>query len=91
MKSPCFIALTRPVSMMGLPLNYVVMLSLLVLGGFILTKSFLYLGVSAGLGYGGLRLLAAYDPRFFDVLFVSLQKTPLPPGWFKGKGIVYRA
>ncbi len=77
--------------MMGLPMNYVVMLSVLVFGGFILTGSFVYLGVSGAIGYGALRLLAAYDPRFFDVLFVSLQKTPLSPGWFKGKGIVYRA
>ena len=33
--APCFQALTRPVSMMGLPLTYVVLLAMGVMGGFI--------------------------------------------------------
>lgn len=91
MRTPCFIALTRPVSMMGLPLTYVVMLALLVIGGFIATLSLIWFVASAVLGYAGLRVLAAYDPRIFDVIFVSLSRTPVPASWFKGKGIAYRA
>ena len=49
--APCFQALTRPVSMMGLPLTYVVLLAMAVMGGFIATLSFAYLAASAVLGY----------------------------------------
>lgn len=91
MSTPCFMALTRPVAVMGLPLTYVVVLAFLVVGGFIATKSFLWLIASAVIGYGALRALAAYEPRIFDVVFTSLHRTPLPPSWFKGKGVVYRA
>ena len=91
MKTPCFTALTRPISLMGLPMTYVVMLMILSLGGFIATLSFLWLLASAAGGYILLRLLAAFDPRLFDVIFVSLSRTPLPASWVKGKGIVYRA
>lgn len=77
--------------MMGLPLTYVVMLALLVIGGFIATLSLIWFLASAVFGYAGLRLLAAYDPRIFDVIFVSLARTPIPASWFKGKGIAYRA
>jgi type IV secretion system protein VirB3 len=89
--APCFQALTRPVSMMGLPLTYVVLLAMAVMGGFIATLSFVYLMMSAVLGYAALRALAAWDPRIFDVIFTSLRHTPLPAAWLCGKGIVYRA
>jgi type IV secretion system protein VirB3 len=89
--APCFQALTRPVSMMGLPLTYVVLLAMAVMGGFIATLSFVYLAASAVLGYAALRALAAWDPRIFDVIFTSLRRTPLPAAWLRGKGIVYRA
>lgn len=91
MRTPCFIALTRPVSAMGLPMSCVVVLAMLVMGGFIASGSFLWFGLSALIGYVALRTLAAFDPRFFDVLLVSFQRTPLTPGWFKGKGVIYRA
>ena len=91
MTSPCFQALTRPVSMMGLPLTYVVLLAMAVMGGFIATLSFVYLAASAVLGYAALRALAAWDPRIFDVIFTSLRRTPLPAAWLRGKGVVYRA
>lgn len=91
MSTPCFLALTRPVSIMGLPMTYAMLLFLLVIGGFIATLSVLWLISSAALGYAALRLLATYDPRIFDVVFVSLGRTPPPPGWFRGKGMVYRA
>lgn len=91
MLSPCFKALTRPVSFLGLPFTYVVLLGLIVFGGFIATLSFVYLALSAVVGYTALRLLAAYDPRIMDVAFTALTKTPVPPSYFKGKGIIYRA
>ncbi|WP_233713200.1 VirB3 family type IV secretion system protein [Amaricoccus solimangrovi] len=89
--TPCFQALTRPVALMGLPLTYVIVLGMTVLGGFIATLSFLWFGLSAVVGYASLRALAAWDARIFDVIFTSLTKTPLPAAWFKGKGIIYRA
>ena len=89
--APCFQALTRPVSMMGLPLTYVVLLAMAVMGGFIATLSFAYLAASAVLGYAALRALAAWDPRIFDVIFTSLRRTPLPAAWLRGRGIVYCA
>ena len=46
---------------------------------------------SALVGYAALRLLANHDPRLVDVIFTALSKAPLPPSWFKGKGIIYRA
>lgn len=91
MSEPCFKALTRPVSMAGLPLTYVVLLVGLVVGGFIATLSFLWFLGSTVVGYVALRLVANYDPRIVEVIFRSLAKTPLPPSWFKGKGIIYRA
>ena len=91
MSTPCFQALTRPVSLFGLPLNYVVILMVVVLGGFIATLSFLYLGVSAIVSYAALRALAAWDPRIFDVVFISLRRTPITAGWIRGKGLTYRA
>lgn len=89
--TPLFVALTRPVSIAGLPMTYVIMLTLLVVGGFIATLSITWLVASAALGYAALRLLAAYDPRFFDVILVTLQKTPLPARWMQGRGISYSA
>lgn len=89
--APCFQALTRPVALMGLPLTYVVVLAMTVLGGFIATLSFVWLVGSAGLGYAALRALAAWDPRVFDVILISLRRTPLPSAWLSGKGVVYRA
>jgi type IV secretion system protein VirB3 len=76
---------------MGLPLTYVIILVMLVMGGFIATLSFVYLAGSAIAGYAALRALAAWDPRIFDVIFTSLRRTPLPAAWLRGKGIVYRA
>lgn len=91
MRNPCFLALTRPVSVAGLPMTYVVALAAVVIGGFIATLSFLWFVGSAGLGYAALRLLANYDARLVDVIVTALSKAPLPPSWFKGKGIIYRA
>jgi type IV secretion system protein VirB3 len=89
--APCFQALTRPVSMMGLPLTYVVILAMTTMGGFIATLSFVYFAASAIIGYAALRTLAAWDPRIFDVILTSLRRTPLPAAWLRGKGVVYRA
>ena len=91
MATPLFLGLTRPVSVMGLPMTYVVILWLVVVGGFIATLSLIWLGASAVIGYAALRILASYDPRFFDVVIIALQQTPLPPRWIKGKGVSYGA
>lgn len=91
MRTPLFKGLTRPVSLMGLPMTYVIILMLVVVGGFIATLSLVYFGISAIVGYIALRLLAAYDPRIFDVIFTVLRVTPLTSTWFKGKGVTYGA
>jgi type IV secretion system protein VirB3 len=91
MHNPCFLALTRPVSIAGLPMTYVVILFMAVVGGFIATLSVLWMLGSTAIGYVALRALANYDPRFLDVIFVSLTRTPPTPSWFKGKGMIYRA
>lgn len=91
MATPLFKGLTRPVSLMGLPMTYVIVLMLVVVGGFIGTLSLIYFVVSAFVGYIALRLLAAYDPRIFDVIFIVLRTTPLAASWFKGKGVTYGA
>lgn len=91
MRNPCFLALTRPVSIAGLPMTHVVILLMTVVGGFIATLSVTWLLASAGPGYVALRALANHDARFLDVILVSLVRTPPPPGWFRGKGMVYRA
>lgn len=91
MRTPLFKGLTRPVSLMGLPMTYVIILMLVVVGGFIATLSLVYFGVSAIVGYIALRLLAAYDPRIFDVIFTVIRVTPLTSSWFKGKGVTYGA
>jgi type IV secretion system protein VirB3 len=91
MRNPCFLALTRPVSMAGLPMTYLVLLFGIVVGGFIATLSVIWMLASAALGYAALRALANHDARFLDVVFVTLAKTPPTPSWFKGKGMIYRA
>ncbi|MAU95534.1 MULTISPECIES: VirB3 family type IV secretion system protein [Aurantimonadaceae] len=91
MSRPCFQALTRPVSIAGLPMSYVVILFGITFGGFIATLSFIYFAVAGVMSYVGLRLLANYDPRIADVVFITMIRTPLPQSWFRGKGIIYRA
>ncbi|MFK7844045.1 MAG: VirB3 family type IV secretion system protein [Rhodothermales bacterium] len=91
MATPLFKGLTRPVSLMGLPMTYVIILMLVVVGGFIATLSLIYFVVSAIIGYIALRILAAYDPRIFDVIFTVLRVTPLSNSVLKGKGVTYGA
>lgn len=76
---------------MGLPMTYVIVLMMVVVGGFIGTLSLIYFFVSAFAGYIALRLLAAYDARIFDVIFIVLRVTPLTASWFKQKGVTYGA
>ncbi|WP_026481155.1 VirB3 family type IV secretion system protein [Ahrensia sp. 13_GOM-1096m] len=91
MATPLFKGLTRPVSLMGLPMTYFIILMFVVVGGFIATLSLIYFGVSAIVGYIALRILAAFDPRIFDVIFTVLRVTPLTASWLKGKGVIYGA
>ena len=72
-------------------MSYVVILFGVTFGGFIATLSFTYFVVTGVVSYIGLRLLANYDPRIADVIFITMIRTPLPPSWFKGDGIIYRA
>jgi len=89
--TPLFKGLTRPVSLMGLPMTYVIVLMMVVVGGFIGTLSLIYFFVSAFTGYIILRLLAAFDARIFDVFFIALRATPITVSWLKGKGVTYGA
>lgn len=91
MATPLFKGLTRPVSLLGLPMTYVIILMITVVGGFIATLSLIYFGLSAIVGYIALRLLATYDPRIFDVVFTVMRMTPLTASYFKGKGVTYGA
>jgi type IV secretory pathway VirB3-like protein len=90
-RTPLFIGLTRPVSYLGLPISYVVIMAMVVMGGFILLTSFTYLIVSAVISYVSLRALASYDPRIFDVIFTTVQRTPLTASLLRGHGVTYRA
>lgn len=90
-RAPLFAGLTRPVSVMGLPMTYMTMLFFVVFGGFIATLSFIYLALSAIAGYAALRWLASIDPRLIDVMFAAAQRTPVPVRFFKKGGISYGA
>ncbi len=91
MATPLFKGLTRPVSLMGLPMTYVIILMLVVVGGFIATLSLIYFVGSAIFGYIALRILAVYDPRIFDVILTVLRVTPLNASLLKRKGVTYGA
>ena len=91
MTTPLFRGLTRPASFGGLPMTHVVVLAVLSVGGFIASLSILWLVASAPVGYAALRLLAAWDPRAFDVLFTVLRATPLTASQVRGQGAVYDA
>lgn len=90
-KTPLFLGLTKPVTFMGLPMSYVVILIMIAMGGFMATLSFVYFIVSSIIGYGVLRGLAAKDLRLIDVVLTVLQKTPLRKSQFEGRGVTYRA
>ena len=70
---------------------YLVVLIGIVMIGFILTGSFLYFIISAGVGYAALRALAAYDPKIIDVVIATLRSTRMSPSILRGEGVVYRA
>ena len=89
--TPLFIGLTRPASIMGLPMMYVMVLMLVVVGGFIATTSLIWFFCSAIIGYIALRILASYDARIFDVFLVVVQSTPFTGSFLKGKGVTYGA
>ena len=89
--TPVFKGLTRPVSLMGLPMTYVIVLMVVSVGGFIATLSIPYLIVSLVVGYAGLRALAAWDARLLDVSFTVLRATPLNADTIQGRGVTYGA
>ena len=86
-----FIGLTRPVSLMGLPMMYVVMLVSISVGGFVLLDSILYLILSAPISYLILRSLASYDPKLIDVYMVTVRSSNLYLDHFKKKGMNFHA
>lgn len=90
-RTPLFIGLTREVSFAGLPIMYLVVLIVVVMLGFIMSGSFLYLIISGGTGYTALRGLAAYDPKIINVFIATVQQTRMSPALLRGEGVVYRA
>lgn len=70
---------------------YLVVLICIVMLGFIVTGSFIYLVVTGCLGYITLRMLAAYDPKIVNVFVTTVQNTRMSPALLKGKGVIYRA
>ncbi|MEM8542073.1 MAG: VirB3 family type IV secretion system protein [Pseudomonadota bacterium] len=86
-----FTGLTREVSFAGLPLMYLVVLIGIVMLGFIVLQSFVYLSIVGPFGYVALRALAAYDPKIIDVFIATVQSTSMNVGLFNGKGVIYRA
>lgn len=91
MSTPVFKGLTRPASLMGLPMTYLVMLMVGVVGGFIATLSIAFLLIGTAVGYAALRALAAYDARIFDVALTVLRATPLTVSLLRGRGVTYGA
>jgi type IV secretion system protein VirB3 len=89
--TPVFLGLTREVTFAGLPIMYLVTLIVFVILGFIFTKSFTYLTIASGVGYGALRGLATYDPKIIGVFVTTMQKTRMSPSLLRGEGVVYRA
>lgn len=61
------------------------------MGGFVITTSIIYFFCSAAIGYLILRVIAAIDVYFFDVVFVVFQRTPITTSIVQGKGLTYRA
>ena len=90
-RTTLFIGLTREVTFAGLPIMYLVVLIGVVMLGFIVSQSFLYLILTGSFGYVGLRALAAYDPKIINVFIATMQKTRMSPALLKGEGLVYRA
>jgi type IV secretory pathway VirB3-like protein len=86
-----FTGLTRSVTFAGLPILYLAVLLGVSMLGFIVSKSFIYLGVSGSVGYGLLRGLAAYDPKIIDVIIATLRCTQMSPSMFTKVGVTYRA
>ncbi|WP_085033079.1 VirB3 family type IV secretion system protein [Ensifer aridi] len=86
-----FIGLTREVAFAGLPIMYLVVLISVVMLGFIITGSFVYLVIVGGFGYGALRGLAAYDPKIIDVFIATVRSTRMSPDLLKPEGLMYRA
>ncbi|RVL89309.1 VirB3 family type IV secretion system protein [Sinorhizobium meliloti] len=90
-RTTLFIGLTREVTFAGLPILHLVVLICVVMLGFVLTGSLVYLLTTASIGYGVLRALAAYDPKVVDLFIATVQCTRMSYGISKGEGMVYRA
>lgn len=69
-RSPVFLGLARPPKYLGLPVGYLVVLSLGVVLPFIWTKSLIFFLVGF-LAYPVLWFVADKEPHFFEVLRVS--------------------
>lgn len=70
---------------------YLVVLISIVMLGFIITASVVYLVIVGGIGYGALRALAAYDPKIINVFIATARSTRMSPALLKGEGLVYHA
>ena len=69
-RSPVFQGLARPPKYLGLPIGYLVVLTVAVGVGFALTKSLWVLALGAAV-YLPLWFLADREPRFFEILRVA--------------------
>ena len=90
-RTTLFTGLTREVAFAGLPIMYLVVLICVVMVGFILSGSFLYLVVGGSSGYLALRALAAYDPKIIDVFIATVKSTRMHPALYGSEGLIYRA
>jgi type IV secretion system protein VirB3 len=77
---PVFGALTRPQMFAGVTYGYFVANAVLTAELFLLTKSFLVLLAALGIhGFG--YLVCLKEPRFFELWFVRVSRTPRVKNW----------
>jgi type IV secretion system protein VirB3 len=75
-RDPLFLALTRPAMIFGVPMTFALANGMIWMVVYIQTQSFLYLfgGMVVGhlIGY----YLAAYEPRFMEIIKIYMKTVP---------------
>ena len=74
-ETPLFLGLTKPTKIFGLPIGYFISLVFLSVIPFILLDDMRFLFIFAG-GYPVLWLIADRNPNLFQILNVTLSRTP---------------